>query len=133
MAKNLVLNPIFVHLAQIWAPKFESNLRKLQKTQSRTQFWSIWPKFSLSNFFSKIWLHQSLNVMVSYCHVQYQKKLMIQSWQNLVTDGRMDRRKYDEWLHRRLSTNVERPKRGLFYNKLVHWTILIILHAGTTV
>ena len=30
-------------------------------------------------FFSKIWLRQSLNTMVSYYHVQYQKKLMIQS------------------------------------------------------
>ena len=27
--------------------------------------------------------------MVSY-HVQYQKKLMIQSWENLVTDGETD-------------------------------------------
>ena len=30
--------------------------------------------------------------MVSYCYVKYQKKLMIQSWENLVTDGRTDRR-----------------------------------------
>ena len=30
-------------------------------------------------FFSKIWLRQSLNIMVTYYHVQYQKKLMIQS------------------------------------------------------
>ena len=30
-------------------------------------------------FFSKIWLCQSLDIMVSYYHVQYQKKLMIQS------------------------------------------------------
>ena len=28
-------------------------------------------------FFSKIWLRQSLDIMVSYHHVQYQKKLMI--------------------------------------------------------
>ena len=30
-------------------------------------------------FSSKLWLRQSLDVMVSYHHVQYQKKLMIQS------------------------------------------------------
>ena len=30
-------------------------------------------------FSSKIWLRQSLDIMVSYHHVQYQKKLMIQS------------------------------------------------------
>ena len=28
-------------------------------------------------FFSKIWLRQSLYILVSYHHVQYQKKLMI--------------------------------------------------------
>ena len=39
-------------------------------------------------FFSKIWLRQSLDIMVSYHHLQYQKKLVIQSWENLVTDGR---------------------------------------------
>ena len=30
-------------------------------------------------FFSKIWQGQSLDIMVSYHHVQYQKKLIIQS------------------------------------------------------
>ena len=30
-------------------------------------------------FFSKIWLRQSLDIMVRYQHVKYQKKLMIQS------------------------------------------------------
>ena len=30
--------------------------------------------------------------MVSYHYVQYQKKLMIQSWENLVTDERTDGR-----------------------------------------
>ena len=78
-------------------------------------------------FFSKIWLRQSLDIMVSYYHVQYQEKLMIQSWENLVMDGRMDRRidrqmgtdtgmdtgtnsRMREWFHRCCLTNVERPK-----------------------
>ena len=30
-------------------------------------------------FPSKFWLRQSLDIMISYYHVQYQKKLMIQS------------------------------------------------------
>ena len=38
-------------------------------------------------FFSKIWLRQSLDIMVNDNHLQHQKKLMIQSWQNLVTGG----------------------------------------------
>ena len=29
--------------------------------------------------------------MVSYHHVQYQKKLTIQSWENLLTDGQTDK------------------------------------------
>ena len=44
MAKNLILDLILAHLAQIRAAKF---------------------------FFSKIWLHQSLDFMVTYDHVQY--------------------------------------------------------------
>ena len=56
MAKKLVLGPILAHLAQIRAANF---------------FFFF--------FFSKIWLRQSLDIMVSYHDLQYQKKLMIQS------------------------------------------------------
>ena len=42
-------------------------------------------------FYSKIWFHQPIDIMVSYHHVQYQKRLMIQSSENLVTDGQTDR------------------------------------------
>ena len=42
-------------------------------------------------FFSKIWLPQPLDIVVSNDHVQYQKKLMIQSSENLVTDRWTDR------------------------------------------
>ena len=37
------------------------------------------PKSGHRIFISKIWLRQSLYIMVSYHRVQYQKKLMIQS------------------------------------------------------
>ena len=58
--------------------------------------------------FQNIWLRQSLDIIVSYNYVQYQKKLMIQSWENLVTDGQTDRRTDGrtegwEWFHRTLS------------------------------
>ena len=47
------------------------------------------PNSDHQNFFSKIWLiRQSLDNMVSYHHVQCQKKLMIQSWEILVTNTR---------------------------------------------
>ena len=52
MAKNLVLGLILTPLAQIWATNF---------------------------FFSKIELPQSIDTMISYHHVQNQKKLFIQS------------------------------------------------------
>ena len=41
-------------------------------------------------FFSKFWLRQTLDIIASYHLAQYQKKLMIQSWENLVTDRRTD-------------------------------------------
>ena len=69
MAKNLVLGLIMVHLAEIQAAIF----------------------FFFFFFCWKIWLCQSLDVMVSYHHVQYQKKQMIQSWENLVMDRQTDR------------------------------------------
>ena len=47
MAKNLISGPILAHLAQIRAGKC---------------------------FFPKIWLRESLDIMVSYHPVQYQKK-----------------------------------------------------------
>ena len=52
----------------------------------------------------KMWPCQSLDIMVSYHHVQYQKKLMIQSCENLVTDGRTDGQTDGrQWFHRTLS------------------------------
>ena len=59
MAKNLILGLIFAR--QIRAAKIVSP--------------------------QKIWLRQSLDFMVSHYYIQYQKKLMIQSWESLVTDG----------------------------------------------
>ena len=58
------------------------------------------------NFPSARFKHQSLDIMVSYHHVQYQKKLMIQSWENLVTDGRTTDE--NDFIGR-CPTNVERP------------------------
>ena len=40
---------------------------------------SLGPNSGCQNSFSNIWLRQSLDIMVSYHHVQYQKQLMIQS------------------------------------------------------
>ena len=60
MAKNLILGLILASLAQIWT--------------------AIPPPPK------KIWIRQSLDIMLSYHHVQYQKKI-IQSRENLVRDG----------------------------------------------
>ena len=48
--------------------------------------------------------------MVIYHHVQYQKKLMMQSCENLVTDERTDRRTDKSDFIGRCPTNVECPK-----------------------
>ena len=71
-------------------------------------------------FFSKIWLRQSLDLMFSYHHVQYQKKLMILSWENLVTDGQAD------W-----PTNVERPKTSKQNKDFTLWTVSICFEKKT--
>ena len=47
--------------------------------------------------------------MVSYHYVQYQKKLTIQSWENLVTDVQTDGQTKESDLIGRCRTNVERP------------------------
>ena len=72
----------------------DRNSKLWQKTSFCIWFRPVGFKFGLPNclgfFFSKIWLCQSLNTMVIYHHVRYQKNLMIQSWENLVTVGQMD-------------------------------------------
>ena len=64
------------------------------------------PNSGRQNIFSKIWLRQSLDVTVGYDHVQNQKKLMIQSSENLVTDRQTDESDFIG----HCPTNVERPK-----------------------
>ena len=88
MAKNLVLGPILAHLAQSLATNF---------------FF----------FFSKIWLHQSLDIMVSYHHVQYQKKTndpILRKLSDGRTDGQTDGQRDESDFIGRCPTNVERPK-----------------------
>ena len=94
-----------------------------------------WGPFSLNSgchffLFLKIWFRQSLEIIVSYHHVQYQKKLMIQSWENLVTDGQTDKRtdrqtdKSDFIGH--CSTNTKRPVTKLINDtkKSKNWMFL---------
>ena len=60
----------------------EPNLRNCKKTSFGPNFGQFGPGLGRQIFFSKIWLRQSLDVMVSYhydYHIQYQKKLLIQS------------------------------------------------------
>ena len=91
MAKSLVLGPILAHLAQIQAAKYFFNILASSVT----------------------------NVMVS-CHlVKYQKKLAIQSWENLVTDGRTGRRtRMILWDAVRLTSSVQKHNTVLSENML---------------
>ena len=78
MAKNLDWAPILDDLVQIRVAKF---------------------------FFKN--LASSLDIIVSYHHVQYQKKL--QSWENVVTDGQTDGQTDESYISVRCPTNVKRP------------------------
>ena len=71
---------------------YDSNSIKRQETLFWAWLSAVGPKFGLPTSFSKYWLWQLLDIMVSYYHIQYQKKLMIQSWENLVTDSYSDKR-----------------------------------------
>ena len=145
MAKNLILGPILACLVQIWGPDFFSwvllildvrhchklslyaisrktydpNLANGEKPHFGPDLGLLGPNSGRHN---KIWLRQLLDIMVSYHHVKYQKKLMIQSWENLVTDGRTtdgridgrtDGQTDESDFTGRCPTDVERPKYNL--------------------
>ena len=58
----------------------ERNLIKWQKKpSSRTDFGPLGPNLGHQNISSKIWPRQSIDIVISYHQVQYQKKLTIQS------------------------------------------------------
>ena len=48
------------------------------------------PNSGRQMIFSKIWLHQSLDIMVSYHHIQYQKKTNDPILKKLVTNVRTE-------------------------------------------
>ena len=127
MTKNLILGPIFVHLVEIWTPFFffffqglpllvvrhcsklslytisrktnEPNWENDKKPSFGPNFGQFDPKSGHQIYFQKpgsvihdIWW----SAIIMY---NIRKKLMIQSSENLVTDGQTDR---PEWFHRTL-------------------------------
>ena len=82
------------------------NSRKWRKTSIWAWFRQVGPKFGPRNiFFKNLASSVTTYYKVIYHHVQYQKKIMIQSWENLVTDGR----KNESDFIGRCPTSVERP------------------------
>ena len=85
---------------------FQGKLMTQTKENGKKNSFGAWfglvgPKFMSQIFFFKNLFCQSLDIMVSYHHVKYQKKIMIQSWEN--SDGRMDgQTNRREWFHRML-------------------------------
>ena len=112
----------------------EPNLKKWQKNFFWAQFWPIWHKFGPPMFFSsRIWLRQSLEIVVSFHHVQFQKKLMIQSWENLVTDGRTDGQTDESDFIRRCPTNVAHPTLTIKTdNQLLQLHSMLIIHSKSS-
>ena len=82
------------------------------KWQKKPSFWPDFdpfdPKSGRQTFFSKLWLRQSLDIMVRYYHVQYQKKLMIQSGENLAMDGQTEKQTDESDFIGHCPTNFER-------------------------
>ena len=68
----------------------DPNSRKWQKNLILDLIRLFGPRFGPPIFFSKILLRQLWDIIVSYHHEHYQKKLMIQSWESFVMDGRTD-------------------------------------------
>ena len=119
MTKDLISGQILIPLAHIWAQKFFSrilpplevthccklslyvNSKKTKKTHLRKwqkktsfipNFGPFGPYSSHQNiFFANIWLRQTLDIMASYHHIQYQKKNNDPILRKL-SDGRKDGR-----------------------------------------
>ena len=115
MAKNLISDPVLARLTlkifewvlplldlrhcrklslyAILRKRYDPNSRKCKKLPFGPDLVPLGPYSGrqLFFFFFKIWFCQSLDIMVSYHHVKYQKKIMIQSRENLVTAGRTER------------------------------------------
>ena len=109
------------HCMQFQGTLINQSWENDKKPSFRADFGPFGKHLGPKNCFSKIWLCQSLDIIVIYHHVQYQKKLMIQFWENLVTDrwtwrwmdrwtdglmdgwmdGWMDRQT-NEWMHRQI-------------------------------
>ena len=67
------------HCMQFRGKLINQTCENSKKPSFGPDFGPFGPNFSHQNLFSKIWLCQSLDIMVSYHRVQYQKKLMIES------------------------------------------------------
>ena len=81
------------------------------------QIWGNGKKPSFGPNFGPSGPNLGQQILVSYRHVQYQKKLMIQAWENVVTDEgtneqtdeRTDEQTDESDLTGCCPTNVERP------------------------
>ena len=91
--------------------QFQRNLmNQIEKMVRKTSFGHDFGPFGLNSgchFFSKIWLRQSLDIMVIYHHVQYQKKL---------TDRRMDAQMEESDFIGRCLTNAKCPILSVIFN-----------------
>ena len=84
-----------------------------KKTHFRLDLGLLGPNLGCQKvFFFLIWLYQSIEIIFSYYYVQYQKKLMMQSRENSVTDEQMDRQMGESDFIGCCPTKVEYPKKS---------------------
>ena len=101
-------------------------MRKWQEPCFGPDFGPFDPNLGRQIFYSKIWLRQSLDIMIRYHHVQYEKKLMIHNWETWWrTDGRMDgradrrtdrRTRVISWGAFPLKSSVKEPRSEISFN-----------------
>ena len=68
-------------------------LKKMAKSLILGLIQVPWAQIQAANIFSKIWLCQPIDIMVSYRYVQYQKKIndpILRKFSDRLTDGQMD-------------------------------------------
>ena len=69
---------------------YDPNSRKWEKPRFGPDLGTFGPNSGRQFFFLKIWLRQSLDIMVSYHRIKYQKKTNDPILKNLLTEEWMD-------------------------------------------
>ena len=71
-----------ISLSGIWRKTYKPNLRKWRKNLYQDRFWPLWRKFGSQKLFHGFYLYYMLGFVASYYCMQFQAKLICQTWEN---------------------------------------------------